>query len=145
MRRPPQMGCRHLRDEAAVLASVISRKKTGPRHGRKDHCRSPHDWLSAHASRYNRADHERCGGNVSKTGLSRDRPVSPQSDRWGDVHGTAIVVLTSHCRCGGFAVKFFSLTISLFLALGAFAATPKNVSYKSGDDTVQAIIYTPEG
>ena len=42
-------------------------------------------------------------------------------------------------------MKFFSLTISLFLALGAFAATPKNVSYKSGDDTVQAIIYTPEG
>jgi hypothetical protein len=42
-------------------------------------------------------------------------------------------------------VKFFSLTITLFLAIGAFAATPKNVSYKSGDDTVQAIIYAPEG
>jgi carboxymethylenebutenolidase len=42
-------------------------------------------------------------------------------------------------------VKFFSLTITLLFAMGAFAATPKNVSYKSGDDTVQAIIYTPEG
>ena len=42
-------------------------------------------------------------------------------------------------------MKFFSLTFSLFLALGAFAATSKNVSYKSGDDTVQAMIYTPEG
>jgi carboxymethylenebutenolidase len=27
----------------------------------------------------------------------------------------------------------------------AFAATPKNVSYKSGDETVQAVLYTPEG
>jgi len=33
----------------------------------------------------------------------------------------------------------------LLFTLGAFAATPKNVSYKSGDETVQAILYTPEG
>jgi len=30
-------------------------------------------------------------------------------------------------------------------ALSAFAATPKNVSYKSGDETVQGILYAPEG
>ena len=29
--------------------------------------------------------------------------------------------------------------------MAAFAATPKNVSYKSGDETVQALLYTPEG
>lgn len=37
-----------------------------------------------------------------------------------------------------------SLLIPLF-ALSAFGATSKNVSYKSGDETVQAILYTPEG
>ena len=30
-------------------------------------------------------------------------------------------------------------------SFSAFAATPKTVSYKSGDDTVQGILYTPEG
>jgi carboxymethylenebutenolidase len=33
----------------------------------------------------------------------------------------------------------------LLFALGAFAATSKNVSYKSGDETVQALLYSPEG
>jgi len=33
----------------------------------------------------------------------------------------------------------------VLFALGAFAAPSKNVSYKSGDDTVQAVLYTPEG
>lgn len=42
-------------------------------------------------------------------------------------------------------MKFFSVVFSLLLAVGAFAATSKNVSYKSGDETVQAVIYTPEG
>jgi carboxymethylenebutenolidase len=42
------------------------------------------------------------------------------------------------------------MKISLFLltvlfALSSFAATSKTVSYKSGDETVQAILYTPEG
>ncbi len=40
------------------------------------------------------------------------------------------------------------LLLSLFLlayAVTAFAATSKEVSYKSGDDTVQAILYTPQG
>jgi carboxymethylenebutenolidase len=33
----------------------------------------------------------------------------------------------------------------LLFTAGAFAATSKSVSYKSGDDTVQALIYTPDG
>src|SRR5271167_284368 len=33
----------------------------------------------------------------------------------------------------------------LLLAVSSFGATAKNVSYKSGDETVQAIIYAPEG
>jgi len=36
------------------------------------------------------------------------------------------------------------LLISLF-TISAFAATPKNVSYKSGEETVQGIVYSPEG
>ncbi len=37
------------------------------------------------------------------------------------------------------------LSLILLLALPSFAATAKPVSYKSGDETVQAILYTPEG
>jgi len=33
----------------------------------------------------------------------------------------------------------------LLLAASSFAATSKNVSYKSGDDTVQGVLYAPEG
>ena len=33
---------------------------------------------------------------------------------------------------------------SLF-AVSSFAATSKTVSYKSGDETVQGVLYTPEG
>jgi carboxymethylenebutenolidase len=40
-------------------------------------------------------------------------------------------------------VIFFAFT--LLLNTVAFAATSKSVSYKSGDETVQALIYTPEG
>jgi carboxymethylenebutenolidase len=36
------------------------------------------------------------------------------------------------------------LLLSLF-ALSAFAATSRNVSYKSGDETVQGVVYSPEG
>lgn len=42
-------------------------------------------------------------------------------------------------------MKLFLLLLVACLAVSAFAATPKNVSYKSGDETVQAILYTPEG
>jgi carboxymethylenebutenolidase len=42
-------------------------------------------------------------------------------------------------------VKFSCLAFILLFALGSFAATSRSVSYKSGDDTVQALIYTPEG
>jgi carboxymethylenebutenolidase len=37
------------------------------------------------------------------------------------------------------------LSVILLLAASAFAATSKNVSYKSGDETVQAMMYKPEG
>ena len=33
----------------------------------------------------------------------------------------------------------------LLLAVSAFAATPKDVTYKSGDETVKAVVYEPEG
>jgi len=42
-------------------------------------------------------------------------------------------------------VKFFCLTLTLLFAVTAFAATSKSVSYKSGDETVQAELYTPQG
>jgi carboxymethylenebutenolidase len=42
-------------------------------------------------------------------------------------------------------LKLFGLALVLLFTLSTLAATPKNVSYKSGDETVQAIIYTPEG
>jgi carboxymethylenebutenolidase len=42
--------------------------------------------------------------------------------------------------------KNISLPVLLVLLVSsAFAATSKSVSYKSGDDSVQAVIYTPEG
>ena len=37
-------------------------------------------------------------------------------------------------------MKFLCLVFALLCALSAFAATSKSVSYKSGDDTVQALI-----
>jgi len=42
-------------------------------------------------------------------------------------------------------VKLLCLAFTLLFAVGAFAVTPKNVSYKSGDETVQGLLYTPEG
>ena len=35
--------------------------------------------------------------------------------------------------------------IILLLAVSSFAADSKSVSYKSGDETVQGIVYTPPG
>lgn len=40
--------------------------------------------------------------------------------------------------------SLIALLVATF-AFSAFAATPKTVSYKSGDDTVQGILYAPEG
>lgn len=37
------------------------------------------------------------------------------------------------------------LAIVLLLALSSFAATAKDVSYKSGDETVNGVLYTPKG
>ena len=42
-------------------------------------------------------------------------------------------------------MKLLSLALVLFSALCSFAATPKQVAYKSGDETVQAVLYTPDG
>jgi carboxymethylenebutenolidase len=41
--------------------------------------------------------------------------------------------------------SILTCTITLLLTLSAFAATSKEVTYKSGDETVHAILYTPEG
>ena len=42
-------------------------------------------------------------------------------------------------------MKFFCLLLALLFTGGAFAATSRNVAYKSGDETVQAVLYAPEG
>jgi carboxymethylenebutenolidase len=42
-------------------------------------------------------------------------------------------------------VTLSCLTLTLLFAFSAFAATSRNVSYKSGDDTVQAVLYSPDG
>jgi carboxymethylenebutenolidase len=41
--------------------------------------------------------------------------------------------------------KIYLLTFVVLFAFAAFAADSKPVSYKSGDDTVQAVLYTPAG
>jgi carboxymethylenebutenolidase len=41
--------------------------------------------------------------------------------------------------------KFRFFWIVCLLAISAFAANSKSVSYKSGDETVQALLYTPAG
>jgi len=35
--------------------------------------------------------------------------------------------------------------VALLMAVPSFAATPKEVTFKSDGDTVKAILYTPEG
>jgi len=43
-------------------------------------------------------------------------------------------------------MKFFVIAVAaLSLAMSAFAADSKSVSYKSGDETVQGVLYTPQG
>lgn len=42
-------------------------------------------------------------------------------------------------------MKFLCLAFILLFTLGALAATSKSVSYKSGDETVKAVVYAPEG
>jgi carboxymethylenebutenolidase len=41
--------------------------------------------------------------------------------------------------------KILVLTCALFLSCATFAATSKDVSYKSGDETVKGILYAPDG
>jgi carboxymethylenebutenolidase len=42
-------------------------------------------------------------------------------------------------------MRFLSFGLLFVFVLSSFAATPKTVSYKSGDDTVQSLLYSPEG
>lgn len=42
-------------------------------------------------------------------------------------------------------MKFISLLLALFIGVPCMAATSRQVSYKSGSDTVQGILYTPSG
>ena len=42
-------------------------------------------------------------------------------------------------------MKFFCLILVLLVSLSSFAATGKPVSYESGDETVDGMLYTPEG
>jgi carboxymethylenebutenolidase len=42
-------------------------------------------------------------------------------------------------------MKSIFLAAVILLTTSVFAATPKDVSYKSGDETVKGILYTPEG
>jgi len=42
-------------------------------------------------------------------------------------------------------MKLACLVLSFAFAVSAFAASGKTVSYKSGDETVQGILYAPEG
>src|SRR5437763_16810294 len=42
-------------------------------------------------------------------------------------------------------MKSILVSCLLVLTSSAFAATPKDVTYKSGDESVKGIVYTPEG
>jgi len=42
-------------------------------------------------------------------------------------------------------MKLVCLFLSLVFSISSLAATSKNVTYKSGDDTVRGIVYTPDG
>ena len=42
-------------------------------------------------------------------------------------------------------MKLVSVLFIFLFAVSSFAATSKTVSYKSGDETVQGVLYTPEG
>ena len=42
-------------------------------------------------------------------------------------------------------MKTLVVLLMLFIAAAAFAATEKTVSYKSGDETVHSVLYTPSG
>ena len=42
-------------------------------------------------------------------------------------------------------MKIVLLVLTFLFAISSFAATGKSVSYKSGDETVQGMIYTPSG
>src|SRR5258708_6900672 len=46
---------------------------------------------------------------------------------------------------GTYMKSIVTACVILLLGMSALAATPRDVSYKSGDETVHGILYTPEG
>src|SRR5258705_5510846 len=42
-------------------------------------------------------------------------------------------------------MKILLLMLTFLFALSSFAATSKSVTYKSGDENVQGLLYTPSG
>src|SRR5246500_1222419 len=56
-----------------------------------------------------------------------------------EFHDKDEIMKSTVCRIGLIVVCLFSLLTA------SFAATSKEVSYKSGDETVKALLYTPEG
>ena len=47
--------------------------------------------------------------------------------------------------CPGAVVKITVLLLMLLLSVPSFAANGKTVSYKSGDETVHGVLFTPKG
>jgi len=58
------------------------------------------------------------------------------AEQWDEIHSP---------RHGEFKMKLTCAILTLVFAVSAFAADGKSVSYKSGDETVHGILFTPEG
>src|SRR6184192_4920249 len=160
MRGPSQAGQRNLRDETPLSSAQIPGQRPGTRAGRKYHQRSSADWLQANAPRHGPASDERCSRHVSPSWIQRHRRVSHESDAGYVVHGARVMTVAPASRrllggrprppclndykLRGFIMKTL-LALILCSALSSFAATSKSVSYKSGDETVQAMLYAPDG
>ncbi len=146
LRRAAQAGLRNLRDEAALSSSAISRQRRGTRAGGSRDRGSPRDRVPENAPRYRRAGNAECRGDVSPAGIHGDRTLSPQSDCRRVVHGTANADEAVRQRCFDYERPYLLLVVDILflrrLQLRLPAAT--SVSYKSGDETVQGMLYTPE-
>src|SRR5437899_8964531 len=155
-----QAGRRNLGDEAPLSSVQIPGQRPGTRAGRKYHQRSSADWLQANAPRHRRASDERCSRHVPSSWIQRHRRVSHESDAGYVIHGARVMTVApassgllggrprppclNDYKLRGFIMKTL-LALILCSALSSFAATSKSVSYKSGDETVQAMLYAPDG
>src|SRR5262249_17020210 len=98
--------------------------------------------LPPYAPRYGGANYERCSGHVPPSRIQTNRSLPSESDRRCHVHGVGTVTL----QLRGVPMRnTWFLSFLLLFTLSSFAATAGPVSYKSGDETVQAILYTPQG